>query len=59
MAPSPFVGINPMMASNAVLTEIKGKHKSKLFCKRNWVYSGRRKQDAWAFTKKVQVRWLC
>lgn len=44
MAPSPFVGINPMMASNAVLTEIKSKHQSKLFCKRKWVYSGKEKR---------------
>ena len=54
MAPSPFVGINPMMANNAVLTEIKSKHQSKLLCKRNWVYSGKRKK-AQAFTEEAQV----
>ena len=57
MAPSPFVGINPMMANNAVLTEIKSKHQSKLLCKRNWVYSGKRKK-AQAFTEEAQVGWL-
>lgn len=46
MAPSPFVGINPMMANNAVLTEIKSKHQSKLLCKSNLVYSGKRKKDS-------------
>lgn len=56
MAPSPFVGINPMMANNAVLTEIKSKHQSKLLCKRNWVYSGKRKRkDSQGFTEEVQV----
>ena len=43
MAPSPFVGINPMMANKAVLTEIKSKHQSKLLCKRNSVYSEKEK----------------
>lgn len=44
MAPSPFVGINPMMANKAVLTEIKSKHQSKLLCKRNSDYSERKKR---------------
>ena len=54
MAPSPFVGINPMMANNAVLTEIKSKHQSEVLCKRNWVYSEKEKKTP-GFTKEVRV----
>lgn len=54
MAPSPFVGINPMMANNAVLTEIKSKHQSKLLCKRNQIYSGKEKKRQ-SFTEELQV----
>jgi hypothetical protein len=34
MAPSPLVGINPMMASKAVLTETESEHP---FSGRSWV----------------------
>ena len=54
MAPSPFVGINPMMANKAVLTEIKSKHQSKLLYKRNSDYSERKKKTQ-SFTKEIQV----
>lgn len=38
MAPSPLVGIKPMMASNAVLTETENEHQfSETSWGRNWV----------------------
>lgn len=58
MAPSPFVGINPMMASNAVLTEIKRKYQSKLLIRGIGLFTLEKEKKTQAFTEEVQVGWM-